>query len=209
MKRGYRTAVKLAEADTFTGDRVGVYGMAAAGGTGSSVFVKFVKRCLLGREPVSTYDISRLADQAPISLENKKHLITIGTGRCGMRWLTRFFSQHHNCVGSAERFMDYDAFYRWATWYGIEVDMSGYFELMRRAAYADLRDAEVTIYTGHYLVFALEKACREFRKWGIGIKIRGPVALSVPGLYGIISAFGWHLHSLQAITATPTIIPTN
>ena len=161
--------------------------MAAAERTGSSRFIKLIKRSLLGSPAENRYDISRLADSVPIPLENKKHLITIGTGRCGMRWLTRFFARHQNCVGSAERFMDYDAFYRWATWYGVEVDMSGYFEMMRRAANADLREADVTIYTGHYLVFTLEKACRELKPTHLIYLIRRPEAV-VNSLY----VKGWY-----------------
>ncbi len=156
--------------------------MAADSRAGSAKFKRIVKRCLLGSSPAGAYDISSLADQAPVSLENKKHVITIGTGRCGMRWLCRFFSRHQNCVGSAERFIDYDAFYRWATWYGVDVDMAGYFELMRRAAFADLKEADITIYTGHYLTFTLAQACSELKPTHLIYMVRQPEAV-VNSLY--------------------------
>jgi hypothetical protein len=161
--------------------------MDSGGETKLAKLSKLVKTRLLSSAGEPAYDYSRLADSTGALPENKGHVITVGTGRCGMRWLTRFFARHANCHGSAERFADYDGFYRWVSWHELDVDMSGYFELMRRAAFDDLRAADLTIYTGHYLTFSLVKACRELAPTHLIYMIRDPEAvinsLHVKGWY--------------------------
>jgi hypothetical protein len=143
---------------------------------------------LRGQPLVSTFDPAELHVLAPQPPDGKGLVISVGTGRCGMRWMTRIFTSHENCNGANERFMDFEALYRFVTWYELPVDMSGFYELLRRSVQRDWQGADLAILGGHYLVFGLREICRELKPTHILYQIRKPEdvvnSLFIKGWYG-------------------------
>ena len=56
--------------------------------------------------------------------KNNKLFLSFGSGRSGQNWFSKLFNSHKNWVGSAERFADFEAFYRYITYYYLSINSS-------------------------------------------------------------------------------------
>ena len=63
--------------------------------------------------------------------KNNKLFLSFGSGRSGQNWFSKLFNSHKNWIGSAERFADYEAFYRYITYYKIPISKTGFFNLLK------------------------------------------------------------------------------
>ena len=62
--------------------------------------------------------------------ESNKFGLGLGAGRSGQNWFSKIFNSHPNWIGTAERFADYEAFYRYVSYYNLEINKDGFFKLI-------------------------------------------------------------------------------
>ena len=61
---------------------------------------------------------------------NENNLVlSFAAGRCGQNWISKVFNSHPNWVGSIERFSDFEAFYRFITYYDLPIHKDNFIKL--------------------------------------------------------------------------------
>ena len=70
--------------------------------------------------------------------KNNKLFLSFGSGRSGQNWFSKLFNSHKNWIGSAERFADYEAFYRYITYYKLPISKHGFFNLLKLSYKRDM-----------------------------------------------------------------------
>ena len=55
---------------------------------------------------------------------NKRLILCINVGRSGTRWLADIFNEHEGVVGTCERAVEYESFYRYVNWYDLDIDLT-------------------------------------------------------------------------------------
>ena len=64
--------------------------------------------------------------------DNNKFILSLGSGRCGQNWFAKIFNSHPNLIGTCERFRDFEAFYRYISFYNLSIDKEDFFQLFQR-----------------------------------------------------------------------------
>ena len=77
--------------------------------------------------------------------KNNKFILSFGSGRSGQNWLSKIFNSHPNWIGTGERFADFEAFYRYITYYNLPIDKEGFMMYMRNYIGEDLNNLENTM----------------------------------------------------------------
>ncbi len=99
----------------------------------------------------NTENIINLTRKYGLLKNNKKKLILgIGIGRSGMRWLTDIFSSHKNAIGSCERNVFAESFYRYVKWNNLPIDTNGIIELVRADIIKDWEHADISLVVSPY-----------------------------------------------------------
>ena len=58
--------------------------------------------------------------------ENNKLALSFAAGRSGQNWFSKIFNSHSNWIGSCERFADFEAFYRYVSYYNLPIYKEGF-----------------------------------------------------------------------------------
>ena len=118
-----------------------------------------------------------------------KLIICFGAGRSGQNWFSKIFNSHSNWVGSSERFADYEAFYRYVTYYNLPVQKDNFFKLLELSAKRDMAIYNNSFITSPYLSFGVKEIIEKLYPDTIFFNIRNPIKT--------IESFhkkGWYLH---------------
>lgn len=86
-------------------------------------------------------DYDKLIQYRNIDVPENSHLIlNLTGGRSGTRWLSEIFNRHPSWNGSCERFGEHEAFYRYITWYDMNVNRGIFHELYKMAISYDCNE---------------------------------------------------------------------
>lgn len=120
---------------------------------------------------------------------NNKFALSFGVGRSGQNWFSKIFNSHPNWIGTCERFADYEAFYRYVSYYNLPIHKDGFFELIKLASNRDMAKYQNSFISSPYLSFGVEELTTNLKPDYIFFNIRNPVK-TVESLY----KKGWYLN---------------
>ena len=83
-------------------------------------------------------------------------LFVVGTGRCGTKFLHEVYKKEKNVVSTHERYPLMEAFQRYCTWYGLEVDRGGFLNVLKTGISEDLRRKRFSVESSAYLSFDID-----------------------------------------------------
>ena len=107
--------------------------------------------------------------------KNNKFILSFGSGRSGQNWLSKIFNSHPNWIGTGERFADFEAFYRYITYYNLPIDKEGFFKLFELASNRDLAKYQNTFIASPYFSFGVEELVKRLNPNCLFFSIRNPV----------------------------------
>ena len=138
-------------------------------------------------------------------LENNKLILSFGAGRSGQNWCSKIFNSHNNWVGSAERFADYEAFYRFVTFYKLSISKENFYKLINLSIQRDMSLYGNTFISSPYFSFGVNELVEKLNPNFIFFNIRDPIS-SVESFH----KKGWYkfINNLDN-TISPTIDITN
>ena len=122
--------------------------------------------------------------------KNNKLFLSFGSGRCGMNWFSKLFNSHKNWIGSAERFADYEAFYRFITYYKLPISKVGFFDLLKLSYKRDMALFQNSFISSPYWSVGVNEVTNKLKPDCIFFNIRNPIN-TIESFYGK----GWYLHS--------------
>lgn len=114
--------------------------------------------------------------------ENNKFALSFGAGRSGQNWFTKIFNNHSNWIGTCERFADYEAFYRYISFYNLPVNKEGIFKLFELASKRDMAKFQNTFIASPYLSFGVRELFQRLNPDYLFFHLRNPIQ-SVQSLY--------------------------
>ncbi len=98
-----------------------------------------------------------------------------GAGRTGQSWFSRIFNNHQNWIGSHERFPDYEAFYRYITFYDLPIFKENFFNLLKLSANRDMSKYQNTFISSPYFSFGVNELVKEIKPNFIFFNLRNPI----------------------------------
>lgn len=119
-----------------------------------------------------------------------KLIISFGAGRCGQNWVAKIFNSHKNWIGSAERYSDFEAFYRFVTFYKLPIDKENFFKFYDLALKRDFSNYVNSFIASPYFSFGITEIITRFKPDYLFFNLRNPVR-SVESLY----RKGWYLNN--------------
>ena len=122
--------------------------------------------------------------------KNNKLFLSFGSGRSGQNWFSKLFNSHKNWIGSAERFADYEAFYRFITYYKIPISKTGFFNLLKLSYKRDMALFQNSYISSPYWSVGVKEVTSELKPECIFFNIRNPIK-TIESLH----KKGWYLHS--------------
>lgn len=131
---------------------------------------------------------------------NNKFVLGFAAGRSGQNWITKIFNSHNNWIGTGERFADYEAFYRYISYYKLPIDKKGFFKLIELAAKRDMSKYQNTFIASPYFCFGAEELASKLNPDYLFFNIRNPV--------NSIESFhkkNWYLNSYNLENNSPLI----
>tara|TARA_A100001011_G_C14236155_1_gene811142 strand:- start:269 stop:1189 length:921 start_codon:yes stop_codon:yes gene_type:complete len=131
---------------------------------------------------------------------NNKLALSFGAGRSGQNWFSKIFNSHSNWVGSAERFKDFEAFYRYINYYNIPIDKEGFFKLFQLASKRDFAKYQNTFIASPYFCFGVEELFKRLSPDFLFFHIRNPIN-SVESLH----RKNWYYNPYNFETGSPLI----
>lgn len=109
-------------------------------------------------------------------ITEKNHLaLSFGAGRSGQNWFSKIFNSHDNWVGSAERFADYEAFYRYISYYNLPVHRESFFELIELSIKRDMALYQNSFIASPYFSFGVQELTNRLSPNFIFFNIRDPI----------------------------------
>jgi len=135
---------------------------------------------------------------------DNKFALSFGAGRCGQNWFAKIFNSHSNWVGTCERFTDYEAFYRYISYYSLPIDKEGVFKLFELASNRDMAKYQNTFIASPYLSFGVNELYKRLSTNYLFFNIRNPIK-SVESFY----RKGWYLNSDNFTINSPSIDISN
>ena len=114
--------------------------------------------------------------------ENNKFALSFGAGRSGQNWFTKIFNNHSNWIGTCERFVEYEAFFRYITYYSLPINKEGIFELFELASKRDMAKHQNTFIASPYLSFGIQELTNRLNPDYLFFHIRDPIK-SVESFY--------------------------
>ena len=137
--------------------------------------------------------------------KNNKLFLSFGSGRSGQNWFSKLFNSHINWIGSAERFADYEAFYRFITYYKLPISKDGFFDLLKLSYKRDMALFQNSYISSPYWSVGVEEVTNELKPETIFFNIRNPIK-TIESLH----KKGWYKHSDRAkYIKSPVIDITN
>ncbi len=137
--------------------------------------------------------------------KNNKLALSFGAGRSGQNWFTKIFNSHPNWIGTCERFSDYEAFYRYVTYYDLPIDKYGFFKLVELASKRDMSKYENTMISSPYFSFGVEDLSKFLDVDYLFLIIRNPI-----NTIESFHAKGWYSNQFDLQMKSPLIdISTN
>jgi hypothetical protein len=132
--------------------------------------------------------------------KNNKFILSCGAGRSGQNWFSKIFNSHPNWIGTAERFEDFEAFYRYVTYYSLPIDKEGVFELFRLASKRDFAKYQNTFISSPYFSFGIKELFLKLKPNYLFFHLRNPI-------YAVESFYKkkWYLNSLNFKISSPLI----
>lgn len=132
---------------------------------------------------------------------NNKLAISFAVGRSGQNWFSKIFNSHLNWIGSCERFADYEAFYRYISYYKLPIYKDGFFKLMELSSKRDMALHQNSLISSPYLTFGVEELTKKLCPDYIFFNLRNPIS-TVESLY----RKNWYLNfNDQKIIKSPLI----
>lgn len=123
------------------------------------------------------------------SLDNK-FILSFGAGRCGQNWFAKIFNSHSNWIGTCERFSEFEAFYRYITYYDLPIDKESIFKLFILATNRDLAKYNNTLIGSPYFSFGVRELLQKLNPNILFFHIRNPIK-SIESFY----RKGWYFYS--------------
>ena len=114
--------------------------------------------------------------------ENNKFALSFGAGRSGQNWFTKIFNNHSNWIGTCERFVEYETFFRYITYYSLPINKEGIFELFELASKRDMAKYQNTFIASPYLSFGIQELTNRLNPDYLFFHIRDPIK-SVESFY--------------------------
>jgi hypothetical protein len=113
--------------------------------------------------------------------------LSFGSGKSGQNWFSKIFNSHPNWVGTCERFADYEAFYRYVTYYNLPIYKNEFFNLIELSSKRDMAKYQNSFISSPYLSFGVEELTNKLKPNFIFFNIRNPIQ-TVESLYNQ----GWY-----------------
>ena len=107
--------------------------------------------------------------------KNNRLVLSFGSGRSGQNWISKIFNSHENWIGSAERFADYEAFYRYITYYDLPVSKDGFFKLLNLSFNRDMSLYQNSYVSSPYWSFGIKEILEKFNPNHVIYSIRNPI----------------------------------
>ena len=107
--------------------------------------------------------------------KSNKFGLGFGAGRSGQNWFSKIFNSHPNWIGTAERFADYEAFYRYVSYYNLEINKDGFFKLIELASKRDMALYQNSFISSPYLSFGVKQLTEKLKPNYIFFNIRDPI----------------------------------
>jgi len=136
-----------------------------------------------------TYD-ELIRYQSFTRTNNHKLFLSFGSGRSGQNWFSKLFNSHKNWVGSAERFADYEAFYRYMTYYKIPLSKVSFFNLLKLSYKRDMALFQNSFISSPYWSVGVNEVTNELKPDCIFFNIRNPIK-TIESLH----MRGWYYYS--------------
>jgi len=133
--------------------------------------------------------------------KDNKLFLSFGSGRSGQNWFSKLFNSHNNWIGSAERFADYEAFYRFITYYKLPISKDGFFDLLKLSYKRDMTLFQNSYISSPYWSVGVKEVTNELQPDCIFFNIRNPIK-TVESLH----KKGWYLHSDRSKDVNSPII---
>ena len=132
--------------------------------------------------------------------KNNKLAISFGAGRSGQNWFSKIFNSHSNWIGTCERFADYEAFYRFTSYYDLPINQDRFYELFELASKRDMAKYHNSFISSPYLSFGVSKLSKRLHPNYIFFQIRNPME-TVESLH----KKGWYLNFNDRQIKSPLI----
>lgn len=127
-------------------------------------------------------------------------ILGFGAGRSGQNWFSKIFNSHKNWIGTCERFADYEAFYRYISFYNLPIDRQNFFNLIELSSKKDMAEYQNTFICSPYFGFGVEELQKKLKPNYLIFNIRNPIE-SIQSLY----QKGWYLNSDHFLIKSPSI----
>ena len=121
--------------------------------------------------------------------DDNKLALSFGAGRSGQNWFSKIFNSHSNWIGSCERFADYEAFYRYVSYYNLPIYKDEFFRLIELAFKRDMAKYQNSFISSPYLCFGVEELVKKLKPNYIFFNIRNPIQ-AIESLH----KKGWYQH---------------
>ena len=108
--------------------------------------------------------------------EKNKLILSFGAGRSGQNWCSKIFNSHKNWVGSAERYADYEAFFRFITFYKLPISKENFYELMILSIKRDMSLYQNTFISSPYFAFEVYEIVEKLNPNFVFFNIRDPIS---------------------------------
>ena len=132
---------------------------------------------------------------------DNKLALSFAAGRSGQNWFSKIFNSHSNWIGSCERFADYEAFYRYVSYYDLPIYKDRFFKLIELSAKRDMSKHQNSFISSPYLSFGVEELTKQLKPNYIFFNLRNPIH-TVESLH----KKGWYLNfDNQKIIKSPLI----
>ena len=102
---------------------------------------------------------------------DNKLALGFGAGRSGQNWFSKIFNSHPNWIGTCERFADYEAFYRYVSYYDLKINKDGFFNLIELASKRDMAKYQNSFISSPYLSFGVKELTEKLKPNYIFFKI--------------------------------------
>jgi hypothetical protein len=132
--------------------------------------------------------------------KNNKFALSFGAGRSGQNWYSKIFNSHTNWIGTCERFADYEAFYRFTSYYGLPINNQNFYELIRLSSNMDMAKYQNSFISSPYFGFGVKELSKKLKPDYIFFNIRNPIQ-SIESFY----QKGWYSYLYHFKAEVPAL----
>ena len=114
---------------------------------------------------------------------NENNLVlSFAAGRCGQNWISKVFNSHSNWVGSIERFSDFEAFYRFITYYDLPIHKDNFIKLIELSSKRDMSLYNNSFIASPYFSFGVKELVEKLSPNAFFFQIRNSIK-TIESLY--------------------------